>query len=109
MTSAVLRLLVLASVLLGVSLCLLPATVAQPAKKDPLADRVRLAIQRGVKYLRDLENGRGELEKSVAGRIVPGGLTALGTLAMLNAGVPPDDPALQRLLAYLRTVPPDQT
>jgi hypothetical protein len=32
----------------------------------------------------------------------PGGVTALCTLALLEAGVPPDDPVIQRALEYLR-------
>jgi hypothetical protein len=39
----------------------------------------------------------------------PGGVTALATLALLNAGVPADDPLVQRCLKYLRTVEPRQT
>jgi hypothetical protein len=94
---------------LAVLVCAVPGRVAEPAKKDPLVDRVKIAIQKGIKFLRDQEASRGELEKSVATRVVPGGLTALGTLALLQSGVPPDDPVIQRCLTYLRTVPPEQT
>src|SRR5262249_52391265 len=38
-----------------------------------------------------------------------GGITALCTLALLNAGVPADDPKLQKSLKYLRTLPATQT
>src|SRR5262249_44402690 len=76
---------------------------------DEMAEKVRKAIDRGVKFLRDQEEGHGDLEKSfVASRVVPGGLTALGMLALLNAGVPPDDPVIQRGLTYLRSLDPNQ-
>jgi hypothetical protein len=90
--------------------CAVPGRVAEPRKKqDPLVERVRQAIDGGIKYMRAQERGNGNLENTVESRIVPGGLTALGTLALLNAGVPPDDPMVQRCLRYLRTAPREQT
>ncbi|HJT78578.1 MAG TPA: hypothetical protein VJ739_15340, partial [Gemmataceae bacterium] len=96
-----------------VSLALLgavPGRVAESRRKqDPLVERVRRAIDGGIKYLRAQERGNGNLENTYESHLVPGGLTALSTLALLNAGVPPDDPLIQRCLKYLRTVPRDQT
>ncbi len=90
--------------------CAVPGRVAESGRKpEPLVRRVRQAIEDGVKFLRAQERGTGNLENTYESRIVPGGLTALGTLALLNAGVPPDDPLIQRLLQYLRTVPQNQT
>lgn len=90
--------------------CILPAHVQEPRPpEEPLAEKVKIAIERGVEFLRGQEEGRGDLEKNAASRLVTGGWTALAALALLNSGVSPDDPLLQRLLKYLRTVEPNQT
>jgi hypothetical protein len=89
-----------------------PARVAEapPGDDDRLADQVREAIAGGVKYLRATEGGHGNLERDLEGTtIFPGGLTGLATFALLTAGVPPEDPTVQRCLTYLRDVPQDQT
>jgi hypothetical protein len=87
-----------------------PARADEPAERDVDAEQVREAIKAGIKYLHDQEAERGDLERgALAGAVVPGGLTALGTFALLTAGVPPDDPMMQRLLATLRKQPLDQT
>jgi hypothetical protein len=84
--------------------------VAQNRDVPVDAERVRKAIDRGLQYLRDVENGRGHWEVDVGlamGR--PGGWTALAMLALLNAGVKPDDPMIERGLKYLRNLPPKHT
>jgi hypothetical protein len=92
--------------------CAAPARVAEPPAKgpEPLVGQVQAAIKGGVKYLKGQEAKRGNLEKSVdlAIALPPGGLTALATLAMLNAGESPRDETVQRCLAYLRTIKPDE-
>jgi hypothetical protein len=92
--------------------CAVPARVAEPPAQgdDQLADQVRESITAGIKYLRETEAGRGNLDKSIEGNaIFPGGVTALATFALLTAGVPPDDPMVHRCLTYLRGVPQEQT
>jgi hypothetical protein len=85
-----------------------PLRADEPEKKDAaLGDKVVTAVRRGVKYLREQEDGRGKLEKSVVLGQYPGGMTALATLALLEAGVPPDDPLIERCLEYLRTIAPN--
>src|SRR5262249_26217317 len=87
-----------------------PAPLPDPKPaEEPLADKVKKAIERGVEFLRNQEEGRGDLEKNTVSRLFTGGWTALGALALLNAGVPPDDAMMERLLKYLRTVEPTQT
>jgi hypothetical protein len=82
-----------------------PCRVARAAKPpEPLGQRVRAAIQAGARYLRDQEGGRGNFDQSDVAQPYPGGVTALATLALLNAGVSSDDPLVQRCLKYLRTV-----
>jgi len=79
---------------------------AQPARAQVTADDVRTAIERGVNYLlRDqAPDGRWSEYNEF-----PGGVTALCTLALLNSGVPVDDPKLQRALNHLRKIEPQKT
>src|SRR5258708_691424 len=81
-----------------------PLLAAEPQGED-LADRVRVSIEQGVKFLRDTEAGRGHW-----GDMTPvghtGGWTSLALLAMLNAGVPPEEAIIQRGLKSLRGVEP---
>ena len=87
-----------------------PQRAAEPPETVPLAEKVRQSIEEGIHYLRTQEIGSGKMETDpTAGLVYAGGQTALGTLALLNAGVSPDDFTVQRCLAYLRTVQPDQT
>src|SRR6266508_3213137 len=77
-------------------------------KEEPLVNRVRDAIDRGVQYLRDVERGNGHWETD--GTVArPGGFSSLAMLALLHSGVKPDDPLIERGLKYLRTVPPKDT
>lgn len=74
------------------------------AEPEPLVERVRTAIDRGVRYLRRQEKG-GRWETGLLATDKPGGGTSLALLALLNSGVPADDPMIRRGLDYLRTVP----
>src|SRR5262245_1759651 len=81
--------------------------------KEPLVDQVRKAIEDGIRFLRQREKDQGNWE-SEAGLIIhsqigAGGPTSLALLSLLNAGVKPDDPLIQRGLKYLRTIPPKST
>src|SRR3954469_7359671 len=77
----------------------------QPVHADePLVDRVRSSIERGVRYLRREEKGRGNWEPSQVANDKPGGSTTLALLALLNSGVPVDDPMIQRGLGFLRAL-----
>jgi hypothetical protein len=98
------------SSLLAVLLLFLPLDRVTPAE-DPLPAKVKESIKRGIRYLREQENGKGNFEQ--AGGLHPqllqarpGGPTALAVVALLNAGVPPDDPLMQRCLKYLRKLQP---
>jgi hypothetical protein len=89
----------------------MPRATAQAAdrKEEPLAGQVRRSIERGVQYLRQEEKGKGHWEIGTLSASRPGGLTSLALLALLNAGVPPDDPIIQRGLEHQRTVKPHNT
>lgn len=79
---------------------------------DLTAKRVREAIEKGVAFLKGQQRNDGTWpEWSFGPGLVsqPGGITALCTLALLNSGVEPDDPAIQRALAQLRKMPPKTT
>ncbi len=85
------------SILLGDTARLL----AQPV--GPLtAEQVRTAIDGGTKYLLNEQNEKKGNWNDIAN--YPGGVTALCTLALLNSGVDPSHPQIQRALSFLRTI-----
>ncbi len=98
--------------LFALGLFAVPLTVtrsqAQAQPDQPLtAERVRAAIDGGVKYLLTEQNPRtGAWNTYVRQR---GGVTALCTLALLNSGVEPSNEQIKKALAFLRKVPPTQT
>ena len=84
------------------------AAVAQAADERSVdAAQVLAAIERGVAYLKREQLPRGRWNPDVAG--YEGGVTALCTLALLNAGVGVDDPVVRKALTYLRGLEPDKT
>jgi hypothetical protein len=86
------------------------ADLSMPAVAgEPLVEQVRVAIDKGIRYLRNEERGRGNWEHTIGAQGKPGGYTALATLALLNSGVKADDPIIQRTLKYLRTLEPEYT
>jgi hypothetical protein len=97
------RFLLLLASILSVALSSVPARAA--SSEDELVVKVRKAIQEGQKYLRaiqDKEKGNWEIDKTCA--TYPGAFTSLAVLALLETGVPVNDPAIEKGLAYLRTV-----
>ncbi len=76
-------------------------------RREPLVDQVRKSADAGRDFLlRQQRDGNWE-QGGVAG--YPGGATALVLLALINAGVPLDDLAIQKGLDSLRKVPPEKT
>ncbi len=69
-------------------------------------EQVRTSIDRAVAYLKRQQNNNGTWPDQPA---YAGGITALCTLALVNAGVPLDDEKLARSLKYLRGLGPSQT
>src|SRR5262245_21246157 len=91
------------------ALALVPLVVlaaAGTAWADVSPDQVRNALDRAVVYLKHRQDNNGTWP-DLPGNV--GGVTALCTLALLNAGVPPDDTTIQKSLSYLRTLKPTQT
>lgn len=77
------------------------------AQSEVDAKAVRKAIDGAIKFLRREQKPDGNWNQwSTAHR---GGASSLCTLALLEAGVPSDDQAIQDALAYLRTLTPETT
>ena len=84
---------------------------APAAAAEPLVQKVKDSIERAKRFLAEQENDKGNFEQG--GGLHPellkartGGPTALAVVALLNAGVPADDPLMQRCLKYLRKLQP---
>lgn len=89
-----------------------PAQPARPGKvEEELVEKVRKAIDQGVRFLKKQQSPQGTWEGVVIGLLadMDGGQTALATLALLNCGVKPDDPAVSKALDYLTKLPPKKT
>jgi len=69
------------------------------AAQDLTPEQVNRAIDNGVKFLKDQQNVRGAWREHPG---EPCGLSALCTLALLECGVPKDDPVVKKALEYLR-------
>jgi hypothetical protein len=82
-------------------------TFTRPAAAAAIdQQQVVKAIDRGVAYLKRSQSPRGTWADLTS---IPGGISALCTLALLNAGVPVDDPAIEQALAALRNTKPTKT
>ncbi len=93
-------------------LCLAPTAAAFQGPKrggENLVEDVKRAIEKAIQFLKDQEQGRGNWEVDGESNARRGGWTALAMLALLNAGVKPEEPIIQRSLKYLRGIHPEQT
>jgi hypothetical protein len=115
-----LRSLLAIGLALGVGLTLVSTpTAAQPAPPPgaknatdtELVEKVKKAIDGGVKYLKAKQDKDGSWESLVLGTIagLKGGTTSLATLALLNSGLTKDDPNVAKALAWLEKLAPDKT
>ena len=82
------------------------ASIVGPARADVSPDQVRKAIERGTNYLWGQQRHDGSWPDPVA---QPGGISALCTLALLYAGVEPDDPRMQKAITFLGKIKPERT
>src|SRR5262245_30835003 len=90
------------------------ATQAQDKKellknKEPLVARVKTSIDLGVRYLRSTQLADGSWEVNLPTAGIQGGWSSLALLALLNAGIPVNDPVVERGLKYLRSLEPTMT
>ncbi len=60
---------------------------------------VTKSLEDGIKFLKNQQAANGNWSENQQN---PGAITALCTLALLNSGVPHDDPAMKKALSYLR-------
>ncbi|CAN0475944.1 unnamed protein product, partial [Hapterophycus canaliculatus] len=91
-------------VVIILSMCL--SGVSPRAHAEISASQVQQSIDRGVEYLRKTQTARGGWNEFGNQSC---GLSALCTLAWVNAGVSREDRDLNRALDYLRTFEPDKT
>jgi hypothetical protein len=97
---------------MGVAAVLIVAVVAGDAGQAQVpagpvdAAQVLNAIDRGIAYLKREQSPRGNWGE-MAG--YTGGVTALVTLSLLNAGVPADDPTIVKALDFLRSLKLERT
>ena len=84
-----------------------PTLSAQIAPNEELsAAQVARSIEKGVDYLVRKQKPSGEWSRNGAH---PGGVTALCTLALLNAGVEPDSLVIKRSLRRLNAIDLDRS
>ncbi|MCP4193587.1 MAG: DUF4159 domain-containing protein [Planctomycetaceae bacterium] len=88
------------SVRFNVLLLALIGSIVTPAWGQITAEKVKRSLEQGILYLKAQQNPRLGSWSEQNG--YPGGVTALCTLALLNAGVPADDPVIRKALEYLR-------
>ena len=78
-----------------------------PAQDPPSlsAEQVQTSIRRGAEYLLSEQDGRGRWGEMMQ---YEGGVTALCTLALINSGIEPTHPKIQKSLTYLSSLQPDK-
>ncbi len=81
-------------------------SVVPVAAADIRPEEVRRAISQGVKYLKDEQFANGSWPEHQG---MVGGVTGLCTLALLNAGVPPEDRNVSEALKYVRKLKSNRT
>ena len=74
------------------------------AKSRP--PRCRASIDKGVAYLKSIQKQDGSWDDYTG---YSGGVSCLCSLALLNCGVPLDDPQMRRALDFVRRLPPEKT
>jgi hypothetical protein len=77
--------------------------IATTSAAEITAEQVRLAIDNGVKFLTQQQKPNGNWDDYMG---YPGGTTSLCTLALLNSGLKPSDPQIQKALTILRRYTP---
>lgn len=89
---------------LAAALLLAPTVTVVGADLAP--DDVRNALNLGIRYLHESQHPNGTWSEYIGQE---GGITALCTLALLNAGDDPQEPHVKKALNYLRELRPERT
>lgn len=92
-------------VISSVSIAALIASQGSTLRAEITAEDVNASIRSGVSFLKNRQRTDGSWNRYAN---QPGGVTALCTLALINSGVKPDDPSVQRAMNYLRRIGPTQ-
>ena len=79
-----------------------PLVWTPPATAQITAEKANKAIDRGVAFLKNQFKVNNNRWPEYAA--VPGGIPALCTLALLQSGLPPEDPVVQKSLEQLRAM-----
>src|SRR6266851_5934898 len=91
------------------TILVLSRSVPAAAAEEPLVKQVGQAIEKGKTYLLGVGKDKGNWEVDTLSATQEGGWTSLALLALLNAGVPPDDPVIQKGLTFLVRIKPKNT
>ena len=84
---------------------------AEQKPEAKLDEKVATAREKAIEFLKKQQNAAGNWEESLL-RIVAdmdGGITALATLGLLEAGVPAKDPVVTKAVEYLVKLEPKKT
>src|SRR5579884_2716110 len=90
----------------------LATTAPVPQEADAkFAKDVAAAREKAIEFLRKQQSPQGNWEGIAPNFLadMDGGSTAMVTLALLEARVPPDDPAIKKAVEYLAKLPPKKT
>lgn len=83
------------------------------AAEEPLVQKVRQSLDKGVDFLKSRQTDQGggvwNWENGELTWLQPGGTTNLVMLALLTAGVPADDPVIKRAVPYIQNLKPQHT
>lgn len=94
-------------VLIAIALTIAVGFSSQLAIAADLSEQdVRLAIEKGKKFLVREQNQNGSWSVGATGDVTVG-ITSLSVLALINSGMSPQDPPVRRGLKYLRELSPD--
>jgi hypothetical protein len=88
------------------------SVVGSSQKPEPKVDeKIAAAREKAVVYLKQKQHKDGHWEEGVLGMLadMDGGFTGLATLALLEAGVPANDPAVVKAVEYLVKLEPKKT
>jgi hypothetical protein len=93
-----------------ISLTLAVAAPVPKAERE-FREKVDAARDKAIKYLKDQQDKDGSWESLVLANVgdMKGGVTALAALALLEAGVPANDPAVAKAVEYLLPLQPERT